>query len=400
MNKSIRYACIFVLGSMTNLGSQNAMAAPFVPSDESQILEKLQTTPINPATRELRHKRAQLLAQPDNLPLAVQVARRYIGQARAEADPRYLGYAQGVLAPWWKMERPPSQVLVLRAIINQSNHNFKDALADLSLVLQREPNNAQAWLTRASIFRVVGSYQKASHDCLKLLRLTNEIISANCISGVAGQNGKLLESYNLLLGVFKKSPATELSPDEKLWVLIDLAEMAARAGRKQAAETHYQAALALNIQDSYLLGAYSDFLLDQGRPEEVISLLKDKVRADGLLLRLALAEQRLNLPSLPTHVAALGARFEASRLRGDIVHRREEARFTLVLLKNPQLALKLAQENWMVQRELWDARLVLEAAIAAQRYSEARVVLAWLAENHLEDIQIARHVQLLNSVTL
>ena len=176
--------------------------------------------------------------------------------------------------------------------------------------------------------------------------------------------------------------------------------MAARAGRIQTAENHFQEALRFNIADSYLLGAYSDFLLDQDRAGEVISLLKDKIRADGLLLRLALAEQQLHSPNLPSHMAALRARFDASRLRGDTVHRREEARFTLVLLKNPQQALKLAQENWMVQREPWDARIVLEAAIAAHRYDEARAVLVWLAENHLEDVQIARHVQLLSSVKL
>ena len=122
-----------------SLGSHAAIAAPFVPTDASQILEQLQATPNDPVARELRQLRSQLIVQPENLTLAVHVARRYIEQARADADPRYLGYAQGALATWWKMERPPSQVLILRATINQSNHNFKDALADLSLVLQQEP---------------------------------------------------------------------------------------------------------------------------------------------------------------------------------------------------------------------------------------------------------------------
>ena len=97
MNKSIRYFGILVVGSMMNLGSQTAMAAPFVPSDESQILEQLQISPNDPVARELYHSRAQWVAQPDNFPLAVHLARRYIDQARAEADPRYLGYAQGVI---------------------------------------------------------------------------------------------------------------------------------------------------------------------------------------------------------------------------------------------------------------------------------------------------------------
>ena len=58
-------------------------------------------------------------------------------------------------------------------------------------------------------------------------------------------------------------------------------------------------------------------------------------------------------------------RFEASRLRGDRVHLREEARFTLHLLNDPKAALKLAQENWQVQKEPADVRILLEAALAA-----------------------------------
>jgi hypothetical protein len=47
----------------------------------------------------------------------------------------------------------------------------------------------------------------------------------------------------------------------------------------------------------------------------------------------------------------LRARFDASRARGDIVHRREESRFQLQLNGDPKAALRLAQENWKVQRE-------------------------------------------------
>jgi hypothetical protein len=50
-------------------------------------------------------------------------------------------------------------------------------------------------------------------------------------------------------------------------------------------------------------------------------------------------------PELPARLAELRNRFEASRLRGDKVHLREEARFNLHLLGKPQAALRLAIEN-------------------------------------------------------
>ena len=65
--------------------------------------------------------------------------------------------------------------------------------------------------------------------------------------------------------------------------------MAARAGMEADAETYFRAAFSTNLPDSYLLGAYADFLLDQERFAEVTTLLREKTRADPLLLRYALA---------------------------------------------------------------------------------------------------------------
>ena len=61
---------------------------------------------------------------------------------------------------------------------------------------------------------------------------------------------------------------------------------------------------------------------------------KPETRADGLLLRLALAEQALDLPAFRNHAAELAACFAAGRERGTMVHVREEARFTLALLRH------------------------------------------------------------------
>jgi len=69
-------------------------------------------------------------------------------------------------------------------------------------------------------------------------------------------------------------------------------------------------------------------------------------------------------------IAALKARFDAARLRGDSVHRREEARLALRLLKQPPRALQLARANWRVQKEPADARILLEAARAAHDVRE------------------------------
>lgn len=366
--------------------TSNCPAAPFVPSDPKEVLERLPEAPADSAARELRQLRRKLVGEPQNVDLATRVARRYIERARAEADPRYLGYAQAALAPWWNQASPAS-VLVLRATIRQSLHDFSGALADLSLALEIQPHNAQAWLTRATIQQARGEFADALRSCQPLERLAGELVATACWAGAASMNGQPEASYQRLRKVL--AGQRDVAPGVRLWVLTALAEMAQRQGNGRLAEAHFKEALALGVADAYFKAAYADFLLDEGRHAEVVALLKNQIRADGLLLRLALAGQALRAPGAGEHVEALKARFSASRIRGDSLHRREEARFTLHLLEQPHDALRLAQENWAVHREPWDARIYLEAALAAGNPGAARPVLDWLRENRVQDVKLA-----------
>lgn len=330
--------------------------------------------------------RRELARDPHNLELAVRVARLHIERARADADPRYLGYAQAALAPWWSQDSSAS-VLVLRATIRQSLHDFPNALADLSLALKIQPHNAQAWLTRATIQQARGEYAESVRSCQPLERLAGALVATACWAAAASMNGQADASYERLRQVLATQPAA--APGLRQWVLTALAEMAQRRGNSRDAEAHFTEALALGKADAYLKAAYADFLLDQGRYSEVLALLKNQTRADGLLLRLTFAEQALRAPAASEHADVLKARFSASRMRDERLHRREEARFTLHLLKQPDEALRLAQENWAVHREPWDARIYLEAALAAGDRGAARPVLQWLRENRVQDVTLA-----------
>jgi len=372
--------------SVVLLAAGTCVAAPFVPADPKEVLETLPVASADPFSRELRQLRLALASDPRNLELATRAARRYIERARADADPRYLGYAQAALAPWWNAGAPAS-VLVLRATIRQSLHDFPSALADLSAALEIEPRNAQAWLTRAAIQQVRGAFGEAMESCRPLERLAGELVATACWAGAASASGQAEASYERLRDALARQRGA--SPGVRQWVLTSLAEMAEGQGRSRLAEAHFKEALAVAEPDAYLKAAYADFLLDQGRDAEVVALLKSEIRADGLLLRLALAEAKLGLSRAAGHVDALEARFSAARLRGDSLHRREEARFTLHLLKQPHDALRLAQENWAVHRESWDARIYLEAALAAGSSGAAQPVRDWLQDNRVQDVRLA-----------
>jgi len=68
--------------------------------------------------------RAELTANPRKRDTAVRLAERYFALATSEGDPRYVGYAQAALKPWWDLPAPPLDVLVMRAILKQYSHDF------------------------------------------------------------------------------------------------------------------------------------------------------------------------------------------------------------------------------------------------------------------------------------
>jgi hypothetical protein len=363
------------------------VAAPFTPGDDKQVLERVPVRAGNPRARALQVLREAVQREPRNADAAARLAERWIDDALAEGDPRYVGYAQAALTPWWTDAAPPPPVRVQRAVVNQYGHRFTEALADLSAVTAEEPENAAAWAWQAAIHMVRADYAAARAACDGLAPLTTLLTATACESYVDSLTGGAAQAASELgdaLGLADKDTA----PEERVWALTRLAEIEERRGEFAAAEAAFRDAQAQNIADVYLLSAYADFLLDRGRAADVLALLKDRGRADVLMLRLALAAKAANDPRAAAWADDLSARFDAARARGDRTHEKEESRFALALRSDAPRALKLAVANYELQREPADARVLLEAALAARSRTTAAPVLQWLDANKVESVAL------------
>jgi predicted Zn-dependent protease len=352
-----------------------AAAIPFLPRADDVVLERLPER-TDPSLKRLRTARAALAADPRNLALATALARNAIEASRENGDPRYLGLAQAALAPWWNDVAPPAAARVLRATIRQSQHDFDGALADLDALLRERPGDGQALLTRSTVLSVRGRYAEALRDCAMLAGRTSPLVVAACRAAPASLGGDADVAYRALAASLAR-PGDDAGV--RSWALTLAAEVAARRGDDPAAERHFRAALALDSRDAYLKAAYADWLLDAGRPADALALVGEDTRNDALLLRIALAEQRLpaKAADFAAHRDELAARFEAARRRGDSLHRREEARFRLTLAGDAAGALALARANWDVQREPADRRILVEAGKAAGDPSIPAAMTAW-----------------------
>ena len=366
--------------------SFGAAAKPYTPVDDGVVLERLPEK-LDPTLAELKRMRAALNANRTDLNVAAQVARRSVEAARATGDPRFLGQAQAALSPWWTAVDPPTLALLLRATIKQSQHDFSGALADLDRLLAVHPADGQAVLTRATIYTVQGRYAEAQRDCAKLFRLTSGLVTTACIAGASSLSGDAARAYRGLVQALSR-PGETL--DARAWAMTLAGEIAARRGDAPAADAHFRDALALDPRDSYLLGAYADFLLDQDRAREVVSLLAEHTTNDTLLLRLTLAEKSMpeRRAEFVSHRQVLADRFAAAKQRGDTLHLREEARFRLDIENAAASALQLARDNWKVQREPADLRILAAAARASGDAAAARTVAEWVATTRVEDVTL------------
>ena len=351
-----------------------ALAAPYVPKDDAAVLERLPLRRSDPVAAELRKLRGAALA------------RRYFELAMAQGDPRYVGYAEAALRD--AHDDPPAEVLFVRGLLRQYRHDFTGALLDLEAALKHDPDliGARSW--RAAIFMVGADYAAAREECRGLEPLASELIATGCRAAVDGATGKARPAYDTLKAAL--DGRKDAGPESRLWVLTRLAELAERLEQPATAERHFRDALALGVRDDFLLAAYADFLLEQGRPKEIEALVSKWGHSDNLDLRLTLAAKALGRPEAQKRAQALSARFAAAALRGERLHLGEEARFLLELKGDAKGALEAALENWKSQREPRDAKVLLEAALAAGDRKAAAPVLRWLEQSGLEDARLRR----------
>jgi hypothetical protein len=375
---------IIMAVAVAALFASTALAAPYRPSDDATVLV---TVPPAAASMQADFRKSQNLpaANPNDLAVALDVARAAIRDGRASADPRRFGQAQAALAPWWSIPDAPMSVRVLRAVILQSLHDFAGAEADLDAILRLDPRNGQARLTRAFVRQTVGDLADAKDDCRRLPQAVGVTAIAICllrVEALTGSAGTALERLDQVIKINSKA-----EPLVRHWAQAVGADMAAMLGQTAAADLRFSEA-TVDGGDIPTLVALADHLLDTDRPAEVLTLLADRSEADIVYLRLAIAGKLLNDARAPRWIALLAERFAAAKATGVQLHLREEARFELEVQGNAATALGLALANWKIQKEPSDARLVLQAALAANDPAAAADVLAFIEKTGLADTRI------------
>jgi hypothetical protein len=386
-----------VLG-LALLATTAQAAPPYVPAHDGVVLETL-SRPRLPGMASMAELRARWLAQPTHVPSALSYARSALEMSRRNEDPRYLGYAQAALAPWWVLPKAPPEVVLLRASLQLARMEFAHAEQDLQWLINSDmPEGHAARITRAGLRLAQGDPRAAKADCEAAAPHVGQLVATSCHAAIRGLQGDAAGALAALDTALQHS--TTVAWPSELWARALAAELAQRVGQSARAQQHFDAGLrrmrAAESTDPALLAAYADFLLLQGDIGRVRALLTDDLRQDSLLLRLALAEHMAGLAGDSAAAAQseqrtrqLALRFAEMRQRGDRSHLRDQALLELDLRDDPVAALKLMAESWQFQRDPVDARLYLRASLAAGRPDAGAPVAAWIADTGVRDLRLA-----------
>jgi predicted Zn-dependent protease len=359
-------------------------AAVLLPQSDAEVVETLPSA--GRARSEERALRQRWAANPGDAAVAVALSRRYLDQARAQGDPRFAGRAMAMLQHWPQLDTAPAEVVLMAATLQQYLHDFDGAAAVLERLVQREPAQAQAWLTLATIRRVQGRYDASDAACRGLLATGSGFYGRAC----EAENLSLRGRIDVARQVFDSLLAPkELPAAARAWLMTTVAETEARTGRRREAEAAYRAVLALDPNE-YVRLSFADFLLDNGRGAEVPALLKDEPRSDVVLLRLAMAGARQPTPAARADIAELRDRMAQAALRPEArtTHAREQALFALRVEGQPERALQFARLNVDLQREPIDLLVLAETARAAKNDEALQLARRIQKDMGLHDVRL------------
>lgn len=360
--------CAVLLGLL----AAPSWARDFMPRDGAQVLERLAPR-VRAAT-----------ASPEAATAAAQQA---VLLARQSSDPRYLGRAEALLAPWWDRSDAPVAVAVLQATVQQARHEFEPARRTLQAALSRDAQQPQGWLTLATLERVAGRYAAAQAACQQVARGGALLHAAACMLETQSLQGR----FDAARRGFAALRTQADQADVRAWLDSLRAENEERAGRDTDAALAYEASLAAAPGDTYTALAAADLHLRLQRPAAALQVLQAHPASDAVLLRRAAALRLEGDAQWQALSEELRQRFAALDARGDdpALHARERALAALWLWDDSARAWSAAQANLRVQREPLDWWLAFTSAQRAGDAAGLAQLRADLASTGLQDARLA-----------
>ncbi|WP_226988933.1 tetratricopeptide repeat protein [Brumicola pallidula] len=252
--------------------------------------------------------------------------------------------------------------LYYEAVINQHYHRFEESKELLLTFLKTQAKNPNALLLLSNMYSVLGEHQLAEKMCIRLISIAPQAFVATCVLNVRAQEGYLKSSLEQLSTFLKNNDlSAESNEGLAIWSAETLASLARANGELKRAQQILAPYIDKKVPVSFWV-LWSDIQLELEDPERVMNRLKSLVKSsqnqdDALILRLALAEQRL-VPLRSVWLEKVRARIDLRESRNDTEHAFDIALYYYFIERKYEKAHSWALINWDQAKLLDDKNLL------------------------------------------
>jgi len=371
---------LWLIGALlwATLGTASAQIAPrYLPHPGDLLLHDLPTqlsVPLTTSVNEGPHRLEQASTQ----------ARRLFLAALDQGDPRLLGYAQALLAPWWDQVVLPAETLFVRALIRQGLHDFEAARLDLNRAIAAEPDRPEFWSWLFAVDLVGARMAQARTTCDQIRNRFGSVEGDACQGVLLYRTGRPREALAILDRLAQRPDAGSATSAQ--WLAFHRGEARRLSGQVAAALEIWRRGLGSEPGGHGLRLAMVELLNDQGRYAEALQLNAQLPRSDALLVQAIRSAAGLGQrDQAAVMTRALRERLARQTARGDMVNERPVVVFWLDIAQEPAKALALARLAWTTQREPADAVLFGRAALLTKDRLAAATVSTWLRDTGYVD---------------
>lgn len=373
------------------------LAQPYTPDSNHRVVDTLPAAIVELAA-DIRTQQASNTN--DNSAAAIlQQAMASYQVAISSGEARAYGRTLAVLQRWPQGTEQPAMYHILLAAVLQHNHEFHAALTQLQHITadgadNNRPAYIQALMIESQVGLVTGDYALVGRSCEKLRTSARRPVFLNCQTQLDGVTGNARQALTLLSETFRTG--TDLNIVDYSELLTTAAVLAHRLGEADLAEDYYRNAMRISPANNFLIVSYSNLLLEQDRYDELITLLpvdsdssssnaeRSILLARALLARGSAADQQ----RATRIIARLEQQFELAFMRNEAIPHKEYAQYALELADLPDAALSSAKENWTLQKEPSDIRLLAKAAAATGDLDALAQVHQWINATGTEDTEL------------
>lgn len=349
------------------------------------------TTPIissaatnDPELVQLRRAQAYLKSRPDDLRTTVVTAQRFIAKGKRENQPRYLGMAEALIETWLSQYDPHPAIMLAKADILQFRHQFHAAIEILKDIPNFGAEGAAALLMRSNLHQLKGDFDQAANACAQLARELN-FMADICDLHLQSLRSEIEPARSKLEALIAR---LELPVEIRAWATGKLADMSSRQGEPLEALEYLQE-LAPEQVSTALKSQMMDLLLLLDRPGAVLQMVATDDNSEGLQLRRLRALKMTGENWRGPISSLVVSRISPQQEGGANPHARELAYFHHYLTGDTEAAYSAARENWDLQREPIDIRLLFETAHRAGKLEEVADAIDWISQTKYQDVYLA-----------